>query len=113
MNYKSSDYMKDSQKKRGPSEAKELPLQRILQSWFDNHEIAADFNEQDIINVWEELTGELIKKLTQKIYVKDKVLFVEVGSPALKQELMMIRNDLKNRLNSKLGKATVKSITIK
>ncbi|MEE0992060.1 MAG: DUF721 domain-containing protein [Bacteroidales bacterium] len=113
MNYKSSDYMKDSQKKRGPSEAKELPLQNILQSWFDNHEIAADFNEQDIINVWEELTGELIKKLTQKIYVKDKVLFVEVGSPALKQELMMIRNDLKNRLNSKLGKATVKSITIK
>lgn len=113
MNYKSSDYMKDYQKKRGPSEAKELPLQSILQSWFDNHEIVADFNEQDIINVWEELTGELIKKLTQKIYVKDKVLFVEVGSPALKQELMMIRNDLKNRLNSKLGKTTVKSITIK
>ena len=32
MNYKSSDYMKDSQKKRGPSEAKELPLQSIRQS---------------------------------------------------------------------------------
>lgn len=113
MNYKSKDYINDSQKRRGPSEAKELPLRNVMQSWFDNHEIAADFNEQDIINAWEDLTGELIKKLTQKIYVKDKVLFVEVDSPALKQELNMIRNELKNRLNNKLGKATVKSITIK
>lgn len=113
MNYDNNKYFERTKEKRGPSEAKELPLRTVLQSWFDNHEIAADFNERDIILVWEELTGELIKKLTRKIYVNDKVLFVEVSSPALKQELMMIRNDLKKRLNDKFGKPTLKSITIK
>ncbi len=103
----------EDRRHRGPSEAKELPLKQILQSWFDDHDIAADFNEQEIINAWEECTGELIKKLTTKIYVKEKALFVHVNAPALRYELMMIRNDIRQKINTKLGKSTLRAIHIK
>ena len=41
MKNQSEDYPK---RNRATSEAKELPLQSILQSWFDNHDISVEFD---------------------------------------------------------------------
>ena len=106
-------YNNYGKKKRGAAEAKELPLKSLLQSWFDKHEIPADFNAAEVIAAWEELTGDLVKKLTKKIFVEKKTLYVHVNSPALKTELMMIRGELCEKLNARLSGSRVKAIIIK
>lgn len=103
----------EKRRKRGPAEAKEQSVKNVLQSWFDSHDIVADFNQEEVVAAWEELTGTLIKKLTKRVYVKDKVLYVYVNSPALRTELMMIRGDLCERLNQKLGGKPIRNINIK
>ncbi len=103
----------EKRRRRGPSEAKEQPLKNVLQSWFDSRGIAADFNQEEVVAAWEELTGDLIRKLTKRAFVKDKVLYVYVNSPALRTELMMIRGDLCERLNQKLGGKPIRNIIIK
>ncbi len=110
MNYQSEDYPK---RKRATAEAKELPLQSVLQSWFEKHDISAEFDEGEIIDAWEEITGGIVKKLSKRVYVKDKVLYVCVNAPALKSELMMMRTALKDKLNERLGAKRIKNIIIK
>ncbi len=107
---KGNDYDK---KKRGPTEAKEMPLKSVLQSWFDKHNIPADFNATEVIAKWEELTGGLVKKLTKRIFVENKTLYVYVNSPALKSELMMVRSELCEKLNAGLSTSRVRTIIIK
>lgn len=100
-------------KPRGLSEASEQPIINIMERFLSSLGVPTDFNEKEIIKVWQELTGDLINKLTKRIYVYDKVLFVYVNAPALRSELMMIRTSLCEKINSHFGKTVLKSIEIK
>ncbi|MBO7277291.1 MAG: DUF721 domain-containing protein [Bacteroidales bacterium] len=106
-------FEEDYVKPRGVSEASEQPIKNVMEKFFESLGIAADFNQEEIIKTWEELTGEFIKKLTKKIYVEDKVLYVHVNSPALKSELMMLRTSVCDRINERMGENTLKFIYIK
>mgnify|MGYP003403198091 FL=1 len=100
-------------KPRGVSEASEQPIIDVMERFVSSLGIPTDFNQEEIIKVWEEITGDLIKKLTKKIYVYDKVLFVSVSAPALRSELMMMRGNICEEINNHFGKKVLKRIEIK
>jgi hypothetical protein len=112
MNKYRTFFEEDYIKPRGLSEASEQPIINIMESFFEKIGGASEFNESKIIEVWEDITGNLIKKLTKKIYVYDKVLFVCVNAPALRMELMMQRTLLCDKINERFGKKVLKSIEI-
>ena len=100
-------------KPRGLSEESEQPIINVMERFLSSLGIPTDFNQEEIIKVWEEITGDLIKKLTKKIYVYDKVLFVSVSAPALRSELMMMRGNICEEINNHFGKKVLKRIEIK
>lgn len=106
-------FEEDYVKPRGISEASEQPIMNLMERFFEAMGVASDFNQEEIIKAWEEVTGEFIKKLTKKIYVENKVLYVHVNSPALKSELMMLRTSICDKINNKLGEKTINGIYIK
>lgn len=113
MNQNRKYFEEDYIKPRGLSEASEQPIINVMERFLSSLGVPTDFNEKEIIKVWQELTGDLINKLTKRIYVYDKVLFVYVNAPALRSELMMIRTSLCEKINSRFGKTVLKSIEIK
>lgn len=113
MNQNKRLFEEDYIKPRGLSEASEQPIINVMERFFSSLGVPTDFNEEEIIKVWQELTGDLINKLTKRIYVYDKVLFVYVNAPTLRSELMMIRTSLCEKINSHFGKTVLKSIEIK
>jgi hypothetical protein len=113
MNQNKRLFEEDYIKPRGLSEASEQPIINVMERFLSSLGVPTDFNEKEIIKVWQELTGDLINKLTKRIYVYDKVLFVYVNAPALRSELMMIRTSLCEKINSHFGKTVLKSIEIK
>lgn len=113
MNQNRKYFEEDYIKPRGLSEASEQPIINVMERFLSSLGVPTDFNEKEIIKVWQELTGDLINKLTKRIYVYDKVLFVHVNAPALRSELMMIRTSLCEKINSHFGKTVLKSIEIK
>lgn len=113
MNQNKRLFEEDYIKPRGLSEASEQPIINVMERFLESLGIPTDFNQEEIIKVWEELTGDLINKLTKRIYVYDKVLFVYVNAPTLRSELMMIRTSLCEKINSHFGKTVLKSIEIK
>lgn len=113
MNKFGNFYEEDYVKPRGVSEASEQPIIKVMERFLESLGVVTDFNQEEIIKVWEELTGEFIKKLTKKVYVENKILYVYVNSPALKSELMMVRTSLCDKINESLGEKTINGIYIK
>ncbi|EMR02990.1 DUF721 domain-containing protein [Cesiribacter andamanensis] len=58
-----------------------------LQDLLKTYHIKARFDEASLVASWERLMGAPIAKRTKKIYVRNKVLFVELSSAPLKHEL--------------------------
>ena len=58
-----------------------------LQDLLQTYNIKARFDEASLVASWERLMGAPIANRTKKIYVRNKVLFVELTSAPLKHEL--------------------------
>jgi hypothetical protein len=59
------------------------------------------------------MVGKAISTRTTKVYIKDKVLFVYLKSSIVRNELMMIREALREKLNSQAGEEVIKDIILK
>lgn len=94
-------------------ETKEKNIKDVLKDFFDYYHIDANLSEEEIIAAWREITGELINKLTTKIFVENNNLYVKVNSPALKHELMMVRTSVLEKIKEKLPNCGLMNIYIK
>lgn len=68
------------------------------------------YNEYRCINSWEEVMGEGIARYTGQKYIRNQILFVQILSPALKNDLMMGRSNIVRRLNEKVGAQVISDI---
>lgn len=58
-----------------------------LQDLLQTYKIKGRFDEASLVASWERLMGSPIARRTKKIYIRNKVLFVELTSAPLKHEL--------------------------
>ncbi|MGL4908397.1 MAG: DUF721 domain-containing protein [Bacteroidales bacterium] len=54
-----------------------------------------------IYSLWEGVVGQSVSKCTQSIFYKDKKLFIELSSSVARNELLMLRKDIIQRINEK------------
>ncbi|MDR0789687.1 MAG: DUF721 domain-containing protein [Bacteroidales bacterium] len=80
-------------------EAKEASIKEVFANFIKAFNIDYNPFEYEVKDVWKQLTGTLTDRLTKKIYIQGSVLYVFVSSPALKQELMLVRTDLLGKIN--------------
>ena len=87
-------------------------LKEAIEQMLDVYRLRKKFDETALIAAWPELMGNAIASRTKQIYVADKKLFVRVESSVIKNELMMIRSQILEKLNDKVGKDVITSIVI-
>ena len=75
--------------------------------------IGPKLKEISILNSWENMVGKAISSRTAKVYIKDGVLFVHLKSSIVRNELMMIREGLREKLNNQAGEEIIKEIVLK
>jgi len=69
--------------------------------------------EVNLVSQWEELMGKTVASRTDRIYVRNGVLYLHVTSAILKNELIMMRNQIISRLNETAGERLIESIMIR
>ncbi len=67
-------------------------LKDVIDSMLDTYKLRGKFNENKLITSWESMMGKPIARRTDKIYMKNKVLFVKLNSAPLRQELTMSKS---------------------
>ena len=68
--------------------------------------------EVQVEEVWPQVMGDIVTKLTRSVEVKDGMLIVRVSSAALKTHLFENRFELVRKLNEAVGAEVIKDCRI-
>ena len=88
-------------------------LSEVLREYIRVMRFARKLKEVDVVQSWQELLGKTISRYTRNIYFSKGILFVEISSPVVKNELIMIREEIRSRLNKQAGEEIVTKIVFK
>ncbi|MCU0338613.1 MAG: DUF721 domain-containing protein [Spirosomaceae bacterium] len=69
----------------------------------DRYQLRTQFDESSVKVFWEKLVGPQIASRTSHLYVKDKVLFLQLDSAPLTNELVIAKRKLIESLNREFG----------
>ena len=71
------------------------------------------FLEQKIINNWKTIVGTKIAKSTIKIEFGGKKLYINVDSSVLRNELLMLKSNIIDIVNTKAGEKIIDDVVIR
>lgn len=91
----------------------EQSIKDVISEMLSSYQIKDKLAEVDIVQQWEKLMGKLIAKNTQKIYIKDKKLFLYIESSALKQELTYSKSKIIDIINKESGTSLIHEVIIR
>ncbi|MDR3180663.1 MAG: DUF721 domain-containing protein [Prevotellaceae bacterium] len=87
---------------------KELLLQFIKEEGFEEGLLHAR-----IYALWDEMLGVTVAKNTRKKYMEGRTLFVYLNSSIVRAQLFMMRQDIINQLNEKIGKVVIDTLELR
>lgn len=82
----------------------------LLKQVFKNNNLDDGLESSKIREIWFNSFTKSVREYTEKLYVRGSTLYVKIGSPALKQELMYNKSRLMSNINNELGKEIIKDI---
>jgi predicted nucleic acid-binding Zn ribbon protein len=93
--------------------SKTISLAEAIKDYVKEMNLDVKLSETGVINSWEEIVGKAISSRTSKIYIKDHVLYVHLNSSVVRNELLMLRQALREKLNEKAGSEVIRDIVFR
>jgi predicted nucleic acid-binding Zn ribbon protein len=93
--------------------SKTISIAEAVSDYIKEMNLGEKLSEVGVINSWEETVGKAISSRTTKIYIKDHVLYVHLSSSVVRNELLMLREALREKLNQKAGTEAIKEIVLR
>lgn len=82
----------------------------VLKNYTRENKLDRKLNELDLIKSWESIMGKTVARYTGNLYLQNNTLFVETTSPIVRNELLMMKEEIRVRLNEVAGEELVKTI---
>lgn len=90
-----------------------ISLAEAMKDYIREMNLEGKLLEVNLINSWEALVGKAISSRTSKVYIRDHILYVHLTSSVARNELMMLREALREKLNEKSGKEVIREIVLR
>ena len=91
----------------------EKSLKQVLAEMQKVYKLKPKLNQTQLQAEWETIMGKVIAKYTEKVYVKDKVLFIYTTNAAMKNELLYMKADIIKKINEAIEVNFVNDVLIK
>lgn len=88
-------------------------LGEVISKYLEALDMDGKLKEVRLIKAWEDVVGSLIARKTDRIFIKDRKLFVYMNSSIARSELYSVRQSLVERLNSQAGGQVIDDIVMK
>jgi len=88
-------------------------LSEVLKEYVEQNRIDRKLKEMDVVEGWEQLLGKTIAHYTKNIFIRNKVLYVEISSSVVKNELFLMREEICRRINENAGEEIIRRIIFK
>ena len=83
---------------------------KAIRSLLNSYNLSTKFDEASLISSWERIAGKPIAKRTRKIYIRDKVLFIEFDSPTMRHDFSLHRQQVLDMLQKEFGAGIITEI---
>jgi len=77
---------------------------QAIRQLLKEYHLKPKFDEANVVASWERIVGKPVAKRTKRIYIRNKVLFIELDSPAMKSDLSFHKNTFLKHLRPNLEK---------
>ena len=82
----------------------------VLADLVQRLEFRERLREHAVWTVWAEVVGDLLASKAEPARIEDGKLFIRVASSTWMQEIQFLKDDIRGRLNHRLGAAVVRDI---
>jgi len=88
----------------------EYTLKQAIEALIDQFKIQEKLSETVVLNDWEKIVGKMIARHTKNMYIKKRILFVELDNAALRNELSYAKTKLVLAINKSLNSEAIDEI---
>jgi len=86
--------------------ANDKSLKDAIEQMMQVYKIKRKFDETGIIANWPQFVGKAVANRTKELFIHDKKLFLRIESSVIKNELMMMRTQIIEKINEE-AKGTI------
>ncbi|MEO8886509.1 MAG: DUF721 domain-containing protein [Mucilaginibacter sp.] len=90
--------------------ANDKSLKEAIEQMMQVYKIKRKFDETGIIAHWPDLVGKSVANRTKELFIRDKKLFLRIESSVIKNELMMMRAQIIEKINVEANMALIEEI---
>jgi predicted nucleic acid-binding Zn ribbon protein len=85
----------------------DITLKEGISKMLNVYRLRSKFDETSIVAMWPDLMGKAIANRTTQIYISQKKLFIRIESSVIKNELLMVRTGIIQKLNERAGSEVI------
>lgn len=74
------------------------------------YKLRRKFDETALIVAWPEMMGSAVANRTKDIFIRDRKLFIRLESAVIKNDLMMMRSNIIEKMNEMAGSNVIDEI---
>lgn len=78
-------------------------LKEAIEQMLQVYKLKRRFDETSLIAAWPEIMGKAVASRTSQIYIRERRLFIRVDSAVVKNQLVMMRSDILEKMNERAG----------
>ena len=78
-------------------------MKLAVKQFFEALGIDQKMHEASVMSRWEEYMGSTVAKRTEKKYIKDRILYIELNSSVMRDELMHQKSEIVKKVNAVAG----------
>ena len=79
--------------------ANDKPIKEAIEQMFNVYKLKRKFDETHVVAAWPDFVGKPLANRTKELYIYNKKLFVRVESSVIKNELVLMRNQIIDKIN--------------
>lgn len=88
-------------------------LSSVIKQIIQQNKLEYGLHKVEVQEIWARIMGISIAKYTKSVELKGDVLYIELSSPALSEELTYGKETIVRSINEEIGKEVVKKIVFR
>lgn len=90
-----------------------MSIGQLLDEYFRNRHLGPAMMEGRAVEVWAQVVGEYVARVTEDVYIRNGVLYVSFSSAAVRAEIFMRRRLLIDQINARLHGRVVRNLVVR
>jgi len=103
-------YMKFKHQPDQARRSTDYTLKEAIDELLRVYRLRSKFDETHVVHAWGQVMGPGIARRTEKVYVQDRKLFLQINSPSLANELLLAKSRIVELLNEEVKASVIDDV---